>query len=65
MNDLNDYSITYNQQSEQGSFSKEEIGSRVNRGDISHIFFKIEKLFNNLFIHFKEIIEATNKYNLF
>ena len=50
------------QQSERGSFSKEEICSEVNREDISHIFFKIEKVLNDLFVDFNEIFEAINDF---
>ena len=51
------------QQSEGGSFSKEEICSEVNREDISHFFFKIEKVLNDLVVDFDEIIEARYKYS--
>ena len=53
------------QQSERGSFSKEEICSEVNREDISHFFFKIEKVLNDLVVDFDEIIEARYKYSWF
>ena len=50
------------QQSERGSCSKEEICSKVNREDISQIFFKIEKVLNDLFVDFNEIFEAINDF---
>ena len=38
------------QQSERGSFSKEEIGFEANRVDSSHIFLKIEEVQYLIFI---------------